>query len=295
MERPSKRRRLLQRAALRQAHDRSADAPEPESNIALSNQDKRHGREAPLPHAGPHGALNDLKQPDSLKGMMQKVHLRELAPSSVSQVAHPMTTAVESVVRVIIDNPSGTAVGDVLVPAQSSVFTFDGYGSVTLPSNTGLPTSSPQPPARFESPSTYTTPGPQSQAPQPTPQPAPMVTDQSSSRPSGASTTNVPTSTNSQASQSPMTINVPGSSSQVVLSPPPATPIPSSSSSSIPSTSASSTDSTTSYFSLPLSISSGTTSSQTSASPIPIQPPTSLNAPAPTSGNFSMTCKSLFN
>ena len=296
MEPPSKRRRLLHRAALRQAHGRSADAQEPETNIAPFNQDKRHGREAHLPQAGPHRILDDLKQPDSLKGKIQKVHPRQLAPSSVSQVAHPMTTAVESVVRVIIDNPSGTAVGDVLVPAQSSVFTFDGYGSVTLPSNTGSPTSPPQPPARFESASASTTPGPpQSEVPQPTQQPTPMVTDQSSSHPSGASTTNVSTSTNSQANQSPMTINVAGSSSQVVLASPPATPVPSSPSSSILSTSASSTGSTTSYFSLPSGISSATISSQTSASPTPIQPPTSINTPVPTSGNFSMTCKFLSN
>lgn len=297
MERPSKRRRLYQRDGLRRAHRSSTEVGDPEANIAMLDEDKSHATETTLLQANLYGALNNPKQPETLGDEIQKVHPRQIVPkivpNPVSQVTQPVTTAVKSVIRVIIDNPAGTAIGDVLVPAQSSVFTFDGYGSVTLPSNAGSPTSPPGPPARFASQSAYTTPGPQSEAPQPTQEPSPNPADQSSSRPSEAPPASLPASTNSPASQSPMTINVSGSSSQVVLSSPPATPVPSSSSSSLSYISATSTGSTASYFSLPSSASSASTSSQTSDIPNPNQNPTNLPVPAPTSGNFSMTCKLL--
>ncbi len=293
MERPSKRRRLYQRDELQRARRSFLDVRSPEANTALLNEDKSHPNKISLLQAKLHGALNDLKQLEALEDEIQKIHPRQIIPNPVSTVTQPITTAVESVVRVIIDNPSGTAIGDVLVPAQSSVFTFDGYGSVTLPPNAGSPTSPPQPPARFASQSAYTTPGPQSQAPQSTQQSAPTSADQSSSRPSEAPPASVSTSTNSPASQSPMTISVPGSSSQVVLSSPPTTPVPLSPSTSLSSTSATNTGSTTSYFSLSSSA-SASTSSQTSDIPNPNQTPTNPPVPAPTSGNFSMTCKSLY-
>ena len=289
MEPPSKRRRLQHREGLRKAHRSYADLQEAEIGVTLLNQAKSYGDQASLLRGDLQGASDYLKQPVSLGDNPQKVYPRQLVPNAVPQAAQPAITTVESVIRVIIDNPAGTAIGDVLVPAQSSVFAFDGYGSVTLPS-TASPTSPPPPPARFESLAPSSTLGPQSQAPQPTQQPTPMPTDQSSSRPSEAPTMNISGSTNSPASSSPMTINVPDSSSQVVLSSPPATPIPSSPSSPGVSISASGIGST-SYFSLSSSIPSATTSSQTSITPNPNQIPT--NVPAPTSGNFSMTCKFL--
>ena len=293
MERPSKRRRLYQREGLRKAHGSFPDLQEPETNIARFIKDNPFGDKASLLQTNSHGASNDLKQTKSVEHKMQMVHPRQMIPNPVSQVAQSVTTAVESVVRVIIDNPSGTAIGDVLVPAQSSVFAFDGYGSVTLPSSTGSSTTAPQPPTRFESPSSAITPGSQSQAPQSTQQLAPTSTDQSAARPSGTPPANVSVSTNSQASQSPMTINVPGSSSQVVLSSPPTTPVPSSLSSSTSSTSASGTESPISYFTLSTSASSASTPFQTPATPSPSQILASLNVPAPTNSNFSMTCKYL--
>lgn len=293
MERPSKRRRLYQRDELQRARRSFPEVRRPEANSALLNEDKSHANKISLLQAKLHGVLNDLKQPEASEDEIQKIHPRQINPNPVSAVTQPIATAVESVVRVIIDNPSGSSIGDVLVPAQSSVFTFDGFGPVTLPHNAGSPTSSTQPPARFASQSAYITPGPQSQAPQSTQQSAPTSADQSPSRPSEAPPASVSALTNSPTSQSPMTISVPGSSSQVVLSSPPTTPVPSSPSTSLSSTSATNTGSTTSYFSLSSST-SASTSSQTTDIPNPNQTPTNTPVAASTSSNISMTCKSLY-
>ena len=289
MERPSKRRRLHQRG-LRGAHRSFTDfLQEPEAIIALSTEDKSLEIDAPTRYDNQHeaSAEEDLISSELPTDKYQEIQPRQIPPAPVSQVAQPVSTAVESVVRVIVDNPAGTPVGDVLVPAQSSVFTFDGYGPLTLASNAASPTSFSLPPPQHESSSPSIA---SDQPSQPTQQTTPTPTEQPSSRSIEASPASSAASTNSVPSQSPMTISVPGSSSQFILSSPPATPVPSSPSSSTSSTSAIGSTSTTSYFSLSSSASSASSSTHTSS--ISSLNPTATNPSSPMSTtNSTMTCK----
>ncbi|KAI4124779.1 MAG: hypothetical protein LQ338_004638 [Usnochroma carphineum] len=53
---------------------------------------------------------------------------------AVKPVLQPVTTAVASFVNVVLDH-GGTSVGDVMVPAESTIFNLNGYGPITINKN----------------------------------------------------------------------------------------------------------------------------------------------------------------
>ncbi|KAL8714135.1 MAG: hypothetical protein Q9220_001863 [cf. Caloplaca sp. 1 TL-2023] len=174
---------------------------------------------------------------DRAKPANQEIHQRghdpyETVGMPAQPVIQPVETVVSSFINVVLDQ-GGTSVGNVLVPAQSTIFNLDGYGPITLNSN---PTPTPQP-GNAPSPSQ---PHQQPNTAQPTSQ------QQQQTGPSAAAS-------------SPMTIQVPGSSSQVILSSPP-TPLPPS-----PSNSTSTDTTSESYFGS-LTSSQTTSSTQTTSS-----------------------------
>ncbi|KAL8727959.1 MAG: hypothetical protein Q9166_005724 [cf. Caloplaca sp. 2 TL-2023] len=177
----------------------------------------------------------------------QRLHPRQLGIYEAAEpVVRPVRTAVASFINVVLDS-GGTSVGNVLVPAESTIFNLDGYGPVTL--NNNAPPN-PTPPSQAENRPSHSRPHRDPHSAQQTIQPEPQQAQQT--RPSAAA---------SPSSQSPMTIQVPGSNSQVILSSP-STPL-------LPSPSAASSLSTTteSYF--------ASTSSQTASS---TQTPSASNA-----------------
>ncbi|KAL9600570.1 MAG: hypothetical protein Q9219_003116 [cf. Caloplaca sp. 3 TL-2023] len=218
---------------------------------------------ASLPRPGRNSPL--LAEQRKLK--LQRLHPRGLVPhqapnSIVPPVMQPVQTAVASFINVVLDN-GGTSVGNVLVPAESTVFNLNGYGPITIdksppPNATPSPEQQNSPP---NPPPPATESQPNSHAPQQTPQPVPQ------SNPQPASTA-VP----SPPEQSPMSIQVPGSSSQIILSSPP-TPLPPS-----PSNTTTTASGTESYF--------GSTSSQTSSSS------TQTTAASSTSSSSAITTSS---
>ncbi|KAL9581689.1 MAG: hypothetical protein Q9212_003746 [Teloschistes hypoglaucus] len=273
MDRPAKRRRLSWRGDKGLEKEDISVAERPtiklfpaEKENLLDNQLPLHAATLKLPHLPiPFSRKDPLLSSREKIAKAQRLHPRKLnlyqdTGSEAEPEVQPVTTAVASFVNVVLES-GGTSVGNVLVPAASSVFDLDGYGPVTINKN---PASSPTPSSN---------PHRHSHAPQQTPQPAPST---ARSQPT-------------PLQQNPMSIQVPGSSSQVIISAPP-TPLP-------PNPSESSSTSTTaseSYFS---SLSAQTTSSsQTSSSgTLPSQtktiPSPSLTVPnggsATTKGNFS--------
>ncbi|KAI4236884.1 MAG: hypothetical protein LQ349_002264 [Xanthoria aureola] len=177
-----------------------------------------------------------------------RLHPRQL---DINGAAAPVQTTVASYIDVVLDS-DGTSIGNVLVPAESTVFSVDGYGPITLDNyNPPNPTpASSRPTSR---------PHGRSHAAQQTMQPESQETQQGS-----------PNAAASPSSPTPMTIQVPGSSSQAILSSPP-TPLPPNPSSS--TNSSSSLTASESYF--------GSTSSQTSSAPDTASPQTTGTAFAP--------------
>ncbi|KAL8806829.1 MAG: hypothetical protein Q9182_001089 [Xanthomendoza sp. 2 TL-2023] len=170
------------------------------------------------------------------KAKPQRLHPRQMGIYKAAEpLAQPVQTSVASFINVVLDS-GGISVGNVLVPAESTIFNLDGYGPITLDTNPHPePTPAPQPTKSTQSPNPHR----HSHTAQNTIQPVSQQPPQASRSAAAASS----------AQLSPMTIPVvPGSSSQVILSSPP-TPLP-------PSPSDSSSSS--SYFA---SISSRTTSS----------------------------------
>lgn len=188
-----------------------------------------------------------------------RLHPRQL---DINGAAAPVQTTVASYIDVVLDS-DGTSIGNVLVPAESTVFSVDGYGPITLDNyNPPNPTpASSRPTSR---------PHGRSHAAQQTMQPESQETQQGS-----------PNAAASPSSPTPMTIQVPGSSSQAILSSPP-TPLPPNPSSS--TNSSSSLTASESYF--------GSTSSQTSSAPDTASPQTTGTAFAP-QGNSTTSCKSI--
>ncbi|KAL8759677.1 MAG: hypothetical protein Q9199_000638 [Rusavskia elegans] len=163
-----------------------------------------------------------------------RLHPRQLGIyGPAAPVVEPVQTTVASYINVVLDS-GGTSIGNVLVPAESTIFNVDGYGPVTLDNY-----SPPHPTPAISRPTSRR--HGHSHAAQQTMQPETQETQQES--PSAAASPSSPT---------PMTIQVPGSSSQVILSSPP-TPLPPNPSSSTNSSSLSTASE--SYF--------GSTSSQT--------------------------------
>ncbi|KAL8842063.1 MAG: hypothetical protein Q9170_000666 [Blastenia crenularia] len=266
MEPPPKRRRLFQSAQIHVKKDVSSMGNSPTAaNSALGSKDLLHRRflretisgasKASLPTIRKTSPLlYDQGNPKS-----QHLHPRNLIPYQAADnvakpIVQPVQTAVASFINVVLDN-GGTSLGNVLVPAESTVFNLNGYGPVTINKN---PPPNATPPAP-------THPHRHSHGPQPTPQPA-----QPQPVPSAA------------ASQSPMSIQVPGSSSQIILSSPP-TPLPPS-----PSNSTSTATGSESYFSTTSSQTSssnlGSAASSTSSSPI-----TASSSQSPQVSNFGFT------
>ncbi|KAL8934055.1 MAG: hypothetical protein Q9216_006094 [Gyalolechia sp. 2 TL-2023] len=113
-----------------------------------------------------------------------RLHPREIVPYQavpgvVKPIVQPVQTAVASFVEVVLDR-GGTSVGNVLVPAESTVFNLNGYGPVTI-DRTPPPNATPSPEQQNSPPGPpppATLPQQESQSSQPTPQPAPMPVPQ---------------------------------------------------------------------------------------------------------------------
>ncbi|KAL8844003.1 MAG: hypothetical protein Q9176_001698 [Flavoplaca citrina] len=141
------------------------------------------------------------------KTKTHRLHPRQLGIyEAAAPVVQPIQTTVVSYINVVLDS-GGTSIGNVLVPAESTIFSVEGYGPVTLDDY------SPPDPTPAGSPLTSRPVG-NSDAAQQTIQPETQQTQQDDS-----------IAVASPSLQSPMTIQVPGSSSQVILSSPP-TPLP---------------------------------------------------------------------
>ncbi|KAI4093605.1 MAG: hypothetical protein LQ344_002833 [Seirophora lacunosa] len=208
------------------------------------------------------------------KHKLQRLHPRNfVSHRGVDDVANPVIqpvqTTVASFINVVLDQ-GGTSVGNVLVPAESTVFNVNGYGPVTLnnappagptPSPQDQNTSSGLPPASSNSQDGSSVP---QQTTRPTPGPLPQA------QPTATAAQGAP------AQQSPMSIQVSGSSSQVILSSPP-TPLPPN-----PSNSTTSATGNESYFGFS---SSGVTSTSRTST----EPSTALSQSATTSPSPQMT------
>lgn len=208
------------------------------------------------------------------KHKLQRLHPRNfISHRGVDDVANPVVqpvqTTVASFINVVLDQ-GGTSVGNVLVPAESTVFNVNGYGPVTLNNAPPAgPTPSPQdqnassglPPASSNSQDGSSVP---QQTTRPTPGPVPQA------QPTATAAQGAP------AQQSPMSIQVSGSSSQVILSSPP-TPLPPN-----PSNSTTSATGSESYFGFS---SSGVTSTSRTST----EPSTALSQSATTSLSPQMT------
>lgn len=296
MEPFSKRRRLSRREG-RRSEDNDSRRLKDAASSNTSTNDNEGQNIGNSVEAESHAAPNDIEKPiDKVEypskisrhaeGRREHIRPRHLVPRHALEVVQPVATTVASVIRVIIDNPAGSTIGDVLVPAESSVFSFQGSGPITLGAGP-KPSSSPvHPPVTHDFVTESNTATSNFQEVKPTPQPVPRPSEQPSA--SGSA------SMSSVASQNLLTINVPGSSSQALLSSPPSTPPPSSPSSSSlsPATMPTgSSGSTGSYFSLPSEASSVSSSTQISPIPTPPQISNVPHFPAPTGGNFSTTCE----
>ncbi|KAL8683082.1 MAG: hypothetical protein Q9186_000896 [Xanthomendoza sp. 1 TL-2023] len=66
------------------------------------------------------------------KAKPQRLHPRQLGIYKAAEsIVQPVQTSVASFINVVLDS-GGTSVGNVLVPAESTIFNVDGYGPVTL-------------------------------------------------------------------------------------------------------------------------------------------------------------------
>ncbi|KAI4095871.1 MAG: hypothetical protein L6R37_007023 [Teloschistes peruensis] len=272
MDRPAKRRRLscrgdniLEKEDISVAQRPTVKLSPAAKEILLDNQLPLRAATLKLPHLPvPFARRDPLLSSREKIAKTQRLHPRKLnlhrdTGSAAEPDVQPETTAVASFVNVVLES-GGTSVGNVLVPAASSVFDLKGYGPITINKN---PAPSPTPSSNSQR---------YSHAPQQTPQPAPST--------AGSQPTPL--------QQNPMSIQVPGSSSQVILSAPP-TPLP-----PTPSDSSSISTASESYFgssstqstAFSQTSSSGTSPSQTNTIPSP-----SLTVPnggsATTKGNFS--------
>ncbi|KAI4256478.1 MAG: hypothetical protein LQ352_002084 [Teloschistes flavicans] len=172
MDRPAKRRRLLWRGDDGLEKEEIGVAEHP--TIQLSPAEKEHLLDHQLPlHAAalklPHFPVpftrqdpllsSEKKSPKPQRLHPRKLNLHRDAGSAADPDVQSVTTAVASFVNVVLES-GGTSVGNVLVPAASSVFDLGGYGPITINKN---PASSPTPSSN---------PHRHSHAPQQTPQPA---------------------------------------------------------------------------------------------------------------------------
>ena len=198
------------------------------------------------------------------KAKPHRLHPRQLGIyEAVAPVVQPIQTTVVSYINVVLDS-GGTSIGNVLVPAESTIFSVDGYGPVTLDDY------SPPNPTPAGSPLT-SRPIVNSNAAQQTIQPETQQTQQDDS-----------IAVASPSLQSPMTI---GSSSQFILSSPPTPlpPNPSSSTASFLSSTASE-----SYFG---STSSRNPDSTQTPSASDITSSQSTRAASVPQGNLTTSCK----
>ncbi|KAI4272659.1 MAG: hypothetical protein LQ337_005142 [Flavoplaca oasis] len=141
------------------------------------------------------------------KAKPHRLHPRQLGIyEAAAPVVQPIQTTVVSYINVVLDS-GGTSIGNVLVPAESTIFSVDGYGPVTLDDY------NPPNPTPVGS-SLTSRPVGSSNAAQQTIQPETQQTQQDDSN-----------AVASPSLPSPMSIQVPGSTSQVILSSPP-TPLP---------------------------------------------------------------------
>ncbi|KAL8696925.1 MAG: hypothetical protein Q9224_002547 [Gallowayella concinna] len=250
MDPPPKRRKIFQRA--QSTLDNLLPFSERRTNNTMeSNNVDSLAKQLPLRVAMAESlrALSSTTRKEPLgvgqgKAKPPRLHPRQLGIYKAAEsIVQPVQTSVASFINVVLDS-GGTSVGNVLVPAESTIFNVDGYGPVTL-DNSPLP--KPTPASQPNEPGQSPHPHRHSHTAQKTVQPQPQQTQQAG-----------PSAAASSSQQSPMTIQVPGSSSQVILSSPP-TPLPPS-----PSDSSNSSSSTTSksYF--------GSTSSQTTTSAQPL-------------------------
>ncbi|KAL8863538.1 MAG: hypothetical protein Q9178_000219 [Gyalolechia marmorata] len=219
MDPPPKRRKVLQRAQdtfegiNRSTEQLMAYASAPDKMSSFGKQLPLRAAMAESRRGSTFGTRKDPPLAGLGRPKPQRLHPRQLGTSGAAQpVVQPVQTAVASYINVVLDS-GGTSIGNVLVPAESTIFNVDGYGPVTINRNNDPTKPTPANTGPTSRPHRHT------HAAQQTMQPGPPQTQQEGS---GAA---------ASPSQSPMTIQVPGSSSQVILSSPP-TPLPPSPSSS---------------------------------------------------------------
>ncbi|KAL8763612.1 MAG: hypothetical protein Q9184_000612 [Pyrenodesmia sp. 2 TL-2023] len=289
MDRPAKRRKVVPvvQVPSKTEADSTGGGPQiqypPRGNRDAFDQHLIRGAISGIPRAAVPSARKS-SPPVSIHGKpkTQRLHPRNFishraADEVVNPVVQPVETAVASFINVVLDR-GGSSVGNVLVPAESTIFNVGGYGPITINNNApAMATPSARQP-NAES-SAASRPYRNSDAAQQTPQPA--------STPDRQAEATAAASQNAPVQQTPLSIEVLGSSSQVILSPPP-TPLPLS-----PSNSSSAATSSDSYFD---STSDTTSATQISTVPSTITsqsattselPPISNGGFGPTRGNFN--------
>ncbi|KAI4248527.1 MAG: hypothetical protein L6R40_001089 [Gallowayella cf. fulva] len=178
MDPPSKRRKFFQRA-----HDTSEEFL-PMSKRPTDLVDSL-GKQLPLRAAMVESlrASSTTTRKDSHlagqgKAKPRRLHPRQLGLYRAAEpVVQPVQTTVASFIDVILDS-GGTSVGNVLVPAQSTIFNVDGYGPVTLDNKSpSKPTLASQQDKPLPSPHSHR----HSHAAQQTREPEPKETQQAGS------------------------------------------------------------------------------------------------------------------
>lgn len=273
MDRPAKRRKIFPTVQVpsKLEADSMKDGPQIQHSL-LGNKDALdqhliHAAISDIPRAAVPSAHKSSPLVSSHeRSKAERLHPRNFisyrdADDVASPAVQPVATAVASFINVVLDQ-GGSSVGNVLVPAESTIFNVGGYGPITINKN---------PPA-------IATPAPQRENSEPAQTPAAsrphrhshaaQQTSQSASSPNRQAEPTAAASQNAPVQQSPMSIEVPGSSSQVILSSPP-TPLP-------PSNASSTATFSDSYF--------GSTSSETTSTTQPLSVPgTTTSQPAITS------------
>lgn len=289
MDRPAKRRKVVPTVQVPSKPE--ADSTDGGPQIQYSPRGNEDALDQHLIHAGisdiPRAAVPGARKSSPLVSSHEKPKSYRLHPRNFishraadevdNPVVQPVETAVSSFINVVLDR-GGSSVGNVLVPAESTIFSVGGYGPITINNN---PPAIATPSARQPNAESAAASRPHrhSHAAQQTPQPT--------SAPDRQAEATAVASQNAPVQQSPLSIEVPGSSSQVILSPPP-TPLPLS-----PSNSSSAATSSDSYFgstsettsATQLSSVSGTITSQTATTSE--SPPISNGGFGPTRGNFN--------
>ncbi|KAL8906213.1 MAG: hypothetical protein Q9207_002181 [Kuettlingeria erythrocarpa] len=285
MDRPAKRRKLFPTIQVpsKLEADSMNDGPQiqhslPGNKDAL-DQHLLHAAISDIPGpAVPSAHKSSLLVSSHERSKAERLHPRNfISFRDADEVANPgvqpVETAVASFINVVLDQ-GGSSVGNVLVPAESTIFNVGGYGPITINKN---------PPA-------IATPAPQRENPEPAQSPAAsrphrhshaaQQTSQSASLPGRQAEPTAAASQNAPAQQSPMSIEVPGSSSQIILPSPP-TPLP-----AMPSNASSTATFSDSYFGSTLS----DTTSATQPSSVPgtptSQPVTTSQTPPILNGGF---------